>query len=422
MQIIAFLFLLKFKIVKDKKLFKQPYGYIESFILGGIFVILGFIVEIITPAHGLVFPKSPTNIYILLILILFIIFIQIFLTKYYFFKWLSSVPVAISTISWTTFLVLIMAIVPQKVDIFDGFMEKFGFTYMSENWAMIFITFLLLISLGLITIKRAKPFNKKNFGFLLNHLGLWIVIASASIGSGEQIRLKMYVTENANPVWQASDKNNMYDLSIAIKLIDFELEQYNPEIALIDNSTGDVVIDKKNKVFLIEKGDEYRLNNMTIKIDDFVPLSVYIDGNYVVFFDEGAVPAAKISVFDKDENLITTSWISCGSKLMNPNILKIDSLYSIALLEPQPKKYSSELELFAKDGTTEKVTIEVNKPYTFKGWKIYQISYDESMGRWSETSVLELVRDPWLPVVYLGLFMILAGVVYIFWFGKYRNN
>lgn len=408
--------------MKEKKLFKKPYGYIESFILGGIFVILGFLIEIITPAHGLVFPKSPINIYILLILILFIIFIQIFLTKYYFFKWLSSVPFAISTIIWTIFLVLIMAIVPQKVDIFDGFMEKFGFSYMSENWAMIFITFLLLISLGLITIQRAKPFNKKNFGFLLNHLGLWIVIASASIGSGEQIRLKMYVTENANPVWQASNKNNMYDLSIAIKLIDFELEQYNPEIALIDNTTGDVIIDKKNKIFLIEKGDEYRLNNMTIKIDDFVPLSVYIDGNYVEFFDEGAVAAAKISVFDNYKNLITTSWISCGSSLMNPNILKIDSLYSIALLEPQPKKYSSELELFAKDGTTEKVTIEVNKPYTFKGWKIYQLSYDENMGRWSETSVLELVRDPWLPVVYLGLFMILAGVVYIFWFGKYRNN
>jgi len=413
---------LEYIIVKQKRPFKQPYGYLEALILGAIFVISGFIIEIITPAKGFVFPKSPINIFILLALILIIIFIHIFLTKYYFFKWLSSVPVAISTISWTIFLVLIMAIVPQKVDIFYGFMDKMGFTYISENWALIFITFLLLISLGLITIQRAKPFNKKNIGFLLNHLGLWIVIASASIGSGEQIRLKMYVSENSNPVWQAYDDNNIYELSIAIKLIDFELEQYNPEIALIDNITGDIIIDNKNKIFLVEKGDEYKLNNLKIRIDDFIPLSVYIDGNYIEFFDQGAAASAKISVFDKEGELITTSWISSGSSLMNPNILKLDTLYSIALLEPQPKKYSSELELFAKDGTKEKVILEVNKPYTFKGWKIYQLSYDESMGRWSETSVLELVRDPWLPVVYLGLFMILAGVIYIFWFGKYRKE
>jgi len=31
------------------------------------------------------------------------------------------------------------------------------------------------------------------------------------------------------------------------------------------------------------------------------------------------------------------------------------------------------------------------------------------MGRWSERSVVELISDPWLPVVYTGIFMLIIG-------------
>jgi cytochrome c biogenesis protein ResB len=56
----------------------------------------------------------------------------------------------------------------------------------------------------------------------------------------------------------------------------------------------------------------------------------------------------------------------------------------------------------------------VNKPFSIDGWKIYQLNYDTTMGRWSEISVLELVRDPWLPVVYTGIAMMLLGALCMF--------
>jgi hypothetical protein len=40
------------------------------------------------------------------------------------------------------------------------------------------------------------------------------------------------------------------------------------------------------------------------------------------------------------------------------------------------------------------------------------------MGKWSRTSTFELVRDPWLPVVYTGITMMLLGAVYLFAFAK----
>lgn len=53
--------------------------------------------------------------------------------------------------------------------------------------------------------------------------------------------------------------------------------------------------------------------------------------------------------------------------------------------------------------------ITVNSPLELQGWKIYQTSYDENMGQWSTSSILELIRDPWLPVVYVGLGMLILG-------------
>jgi hypothetical protein len=42
------------------------------------------------------------------------------------------------------------------------------------------------------------------------------------------------------------------------------------------------------------------------------------------------------------------------------------------------------------------------------------------MGKWSTESYVELVKDPWLPAVYVGIFMIMAGALYLFWMGRKR--
>jgi hypothetical protein len=44
------------------------------------------------------------------------------------------------------------------------------------------------------------------------------------------------------------------------------------------------------------------------------------------------------------------------------------------------------------------------------------------MGAMSTTSILELVRDPWLPLVYTGIYMMLAGAVCMFIFGGKRKR
>ena len=82
-----------------------------------------------------------------------------------------------------------------------------------------------------------------------------------------------------------------------------------------------------------------------------------------------------------------------------------------------PKRYASEILIQTKSGQSIEATVDVNKPVEVEGWKIYQYGYDTKMGALSQTSILELVSDPWLPLVYAGIYMMLAGAVFMFILG-----
>ena len=83
-----------------------------------------------------------------------------------------------------------------------------------------------------------------------------------------------------------------------------------------------------------------------------------------------------------------------------------------------PRRFASDIQILTKTGKNIQTTVEVNNPVEVDGWKIYQYGYDTQMGAMSQTSILELVSDPWLPLVYTGIYMMLAGAVCLFAFGK----
>ena len=79
-----------------------------------------------------------------------------------------------------------------------------------------------------------------------------------------------------------------------------------------------------------------------------------------------------------------------------------------------PKRFASEILILTKKNEELGATVEVNKPVSVNGWKIYQNSYDTRMGAKSRMSILELVRDPWLPLVYSGIYLMLGGAFLLF--------
>lgn len=68
-----------------------------------------------------------------------------------------------------------------------------------------------------------------------------------------------------------------------------------------------------------------------------------------------------------------------------------------------PKQYTSAILV---DG--QPMETSVNHPCRHDGWDIYQSDYDMEGQRFS---VLKVVRDPWLPVVYTGMLLLVIGAV-----------
>ena len=109
------------------------------------------------------------------------------------------------------------------------------------------------------------------------------------------------------------------------------------------------------------------------------------------------------------------SWLKANRMALNAG--KMKEAYD----DGSPKRFASDILIRMKDDKQILTTVDVNKPVEVDGWKIYQYSYDTQMGEKSEISILELVSDPWLPLVYTGIYMLLAGAVSMFVFGGKRK-
>jgi cytochrome c biogenesis protein ResB len=74
--------------------------------------------------------------------------------------------------------------------------------------------------------------------------------------------------------------------------------------------------------------------------------------------------------------------------------------------------------VYTQDEKSYRAQLEVNNPLRVGHWRIYQYSYDADAGKASAYSSFELVYDPWMTWVYVGIFMFLAGSIFLLWEGN----
>lgn len=399
------------------KLWENPWGYVESFFIGFGLMLTGFFLEVFAGSENIITISYPYNVFMLVgyILLLFVLYKMFGNSQL--IRWLTKVPASISSITLITILVMIMGIIPQ-VPSTNNFINNLGLNRITTNWAFLLILFQFLTCLGLISIKRILQFRWNNFGFILNHVGLFLALTAGVLGTGDLQRLTINLYEG-KPGWIATDaQRNEVELPFAFYLNDFLIEEYNPKLALVDNNSGSISHNNGKNLYLVEKGETYFFNNFEVTVEDYLPNAIRFGMRYEPVNEIGAPPAAFISVKNIENDSIQKAWISSGSFRYPYESLKISEKYSMVMTIPEAKKFSSDIDILTKDGERIKTTLEVNKAFNFNGWKIYQLSYDDKMGKWSDLSVLELVKDPWLPLIYLGIFMMIAGAIYMFWMGN----
>lgn len=406
-------------------MWKHPWTYKEGLAIGIGLVLTGILLQVSVGTFSTDFLKFPVNALAGIIYVLIIIILSIQSDKNKVIHWFSGMEASITSIVVFLGLVLVMGLTRQSaVPDSSGVMGFLGFKNMLSAWSFVLVFVYMMTVLGLVTLRRLKHFRwKKDIPFVLNHLGLFLTLLAAVLGSADMHRYQMVVGKE-NPEWRATDDNTkMVEMDLAIQLNEFTIDEYPPKLMLIDNNSGKTLPEKQPVSILIDKqGAVGQLLDWEITVTQILDNSAPVIGKdsvkFVEFYSEGASAAVLVNARNIKNGITKTGWVSCGSFLYPYHALKLDDFVSIVMPDREPKRFASDVNVYTKDEKNIHSIIEVNKPLKVNGWKIYQISYDERMGKWSQTSVFELVKDPWIGWVYTGIILLILGAIGLFVIGK----
>lgn len=402
-------------------MWQKPWGYKEGFtICGGLFLV-GTLLQITLGKVNLDLLAYPVNLILGLVYVILLILAFTLSRKVYLFRWMGSYQAAVTSMIAVVVLTVIMGLTLQvnaKIHI-HGIAGWFGFSQMLSAWSFTLLLTWFISLLGIVTLRRIRHFKGKDIPFLFNHLGLFLALTGAILGSADMQRLKMQTTIG-KAEWRAYDEEQqLVELPLAVELQDFTIDEYPPKLMLIDNETGKVIPEGKAENILVEDSvSSGTLQDWQINIERRLPLAARVATEdtvkYVEFHSVGATYALYAKARNSRTGETREGWVSCGSFLFPYKAIRLNEEMSLVMPDREPRRFASRVIVYTPSGRRDSTTIEVNKPFQIEGWKIYQLSYDESKGKWSETSIFEIVRDPWLPVAYAGIWMMIAGAVCMF--------
>ena len=292
-----------------------------GFLIGGVLILAGLMLQLcVGPVVWEAF-AWPVNGVVLAGFVTIIAFIFLLRKQVHLFHFIGTNKAAIPTLIYTVVLTMIMGLTRQAPS--HGSEGSTWLNSMQTFWPFVLIYVYMAVILGVVVLRRLKKMVVvhcswlNDIPFLLNHLGLFIAMTTATLGNADMQRLKM-ITVVGETEWRAlTQEGTIREMPMKIELNRFIMETY----------------------------------------------------------DDGA-----------------------------------------------PKRFASEIRIRTMSGKDIQATVDVNKPVEVEGWKIYQYGYDTQMGAISQTSILELVSDPWLPAVYTGIYMMLTGAVCMFLFGGRKKN
>ncbi len=393
-----------------------PWRYKQSLLILVSVVINGLVIEFIRGGEPLNAPPFPGNL-LSIAAIVVVATLIFFLRPLSFFKnWLSSKYFAITAITTLGLFVMISGYIPQGT---KGplLLKKLGLLSITQGIPYLLLILLISCSLIIVTIKQFA-WSFKKLAFSLNHLGLLIILLGGTLGAGDLHKVRMDIY-SGKVEWQGymPASTHKFDMPFALKMSRFVIEEFPPKLVFINNQNkilsqcGAVA---NAKTLCSYKG--YEVNPV-----NFIPDGFKVKNRYVAVKHAGTAPVAEVQVMQKGK-VVAAGFITPGSFVQPPEVLKINNNLFLASPVPKVKAFQSIGTYFTPDGKSGPFSIAVNKPFKIDGWELYQFGYDDKKGKWSDLSIIEAVKDPWLPVVYGGIFMLMFGTILLVFTMKRKND
>lgn len=225
--------------------------------------------------------------------------------------WLGGVPFALATMLMLGILGGIGGTIPQDAMEAPAWARSLGLDHVFSGMPFAVALLLFLTNLGVATGRKVRQLGAKAWFFSLNHLGIWIAVASAMFGAGDVIRARMI---------------------------------------LVEGQAEAMVVDADGR-------------------HGYLPFGLFLQRFYVEQYGEDSG---------------------------RPGVAR---------------RFAADVTVLPKDKQFSDVTIEVNHPLRRDGWTLYLTNYELSENGQTDQCLIEAVRDPWLPGVYAGIFLMLGGAV-----------
>ncbi|MDR3213821.1 MAG: cytochrome c biogenesis protein ResB [Azoarcus sp.] len=409
-----------------RKLWQFPWGYPESALFVAGVAIVGFLLQLAVGHFDFYLLHAPAN-YIALALLAGLIALGVRYRDTALVRWVAGIPLAVALVVALLVFGLYMELTPQLSQLptsAPDLVSRLGFTMVTSSWPFVLLYGILLVTLGISIARRLLHPSRRDAAFFCNHLGLWILLVSAGFGAADMQRVVMYVREGETQ-WRVHSKDEKtLELPVAITLRDFTLEEYPPRLAIIDRQSGEPQPEGRPEYYQIDpKRPTGRLGEWAVTLDGYLHEAVRIDGEYRASPMPESTPAAKVTARNVRSGESRTGWVSGGGRVPGFfSALTLDDHHTLAMTEPEPKRFASDIGVLAKDGSHVDAILEVNKPVALGDWTIYQYGYDTALGKMSPYSAMELVYDPWLLPARIGMCIMGLGALLLIWNGAGRRR
>jgi len=406
--------------MSDKAMWRSPWGYRESLVIVAALLAGGWLLQLVVGPFNFYFLHRPVN-YVVAALMILAALLGLPLRNRPAVKWLSGVPLAVSLMAGLLILSLIMGLTPQmrRLPPHGDVFVRLGFTQVTASWPFVLIYGLTLLSLAMVTVRRILS-PRKRILFFLNHAGLWLVLAAAGLGAADRERHVMYVSEGEVEWRVYGDDKQVLELPLAIRLDDFDMDEYPAKLAIIDRASGTPLPKGRPHLYQIDPDQpEGRLLGWDLTLWEYLHQAVPAGpDNYQASPMPAAVQAVRVVVRDSRTKAIRQGWVSSGSRYLPVAALTLDDDHLLVMSQPEPKSFTSKIKVYTQDGQEGETVLEVNKPLRVGGWMIYQSGYDNMAGRMSTYSSFDLVYDPWLYPAYIGMILWSLGSLGLIYRGR----
>ena len=369
---------------------------------------------------------------------------------------LSSMRFAIGLVCAIVVVCIIATVLPQGPDIAERLQRNpeagrwlkrlaaAGLTNVFASWWFIGMLTALGASLAACVVRRVKVLiamgtgaagKVLTFGTLLVHIGMLLTLIGGVIRLFGSERGAIQLREGEQTTVFTTDDNQREPLPYTLQLVKFEIERYPAaKVSGTEDSSMESLVFQwpgveGNVETPVLVGSERTVapkisgaaSNQTFRVTvlrripdftiDTTTRAVQSRSNRmlnpaVLVRVAGSGPAVERWLFarypDFDMNAM--------SGHDNPaEVLPFKMQYKVAAGTAEVariKSFKSSLRILKDSKVVREKTIEVNSPLTYDGYSFYQSGYNEDDLSWT---ALLVVRDPSVPVVYLGFILLAVG-------------